>query len=189
MVHGQLDLDQDLRTCCTCRLAKPTAAFSPKNRRCRECRNRLNNESNRRNAEAVNARNRAKYHRNKAQHRATQRRYEVKQREASRTDRKLWAAFLWEGARGRARRFGLLFTITRADVVVPELCPVLGLLLRRNVRAVAFDSATVDRIDSSRGYEPGNVIVVSMKANAIKSNGTPDEILRVGLFYSRLASA
>lgn len=136
---------------------------------------------------AMNAQVRARYQSNKARFKATARKYKAKIREVTRTDRRRWALRLWNSAKVRARRFGLDFNLQKTDVVVPDLCPVLGMVLKLNVGRQGPDSATLDRIDPVRGYVAGNVIVVSLKANAIKSNATPDEILKVGLFYSTLA--
>ena len=47
-------------------------------------------------------------------------------------------------------------------------------------------SMSVDRIDNSKGYIPDNIILVSMLANAIKSQATPEDILKVGKYYKNL---
>ena len=44
----------------------------------------------------------------------------------------------------------------------------------------------MDRIRPKLGYVPGNVVVVSHKANAIKSNSTITELVEVARFYGRL---
>ena len=43
------------------------------------------------------------------------------------------------------------------------------------------------RIDNGKGYIVGNVIVVSFRANTIKSNATVEELERVAFFYRGLA--
>ena len=48
------------------------------------------------------------------------------------------------------------------------------------------NSPSLDRIDNKRGYEKGNVIVVSMMANSIKNQATPSQIKKVGDFYEKL---
>ena len=48
------------------------------------------------------------------------------------------------------------------------------------------NSPSIDKIIPEKGYVPGNVIIVSMKANMIKSFATPDEIIKVGKFYKNL---
>ena len=48
------------------------------------------------------------------------------------------------------------------------------------------NSPTIDRIDNTKGYVKGNVILVSMLANCIKNQATPDQILTVGNYYKKL---
>lgn len=85
----------------------------------------------------------------------------------------------------RARKRGLPFDLQIEDIVVPDFCPVLGLPLYRNSggRAQGPNSPTVDRIDPDLGYVKGNVRVISARANAIKSNATPEELLRVAVYF------
>jgi hypothetical protein len=84
----------------------------------------------------------------------------------------------------RAKVRGLEFDLTIEDFVVPELCPVLGVPLIRNREGYASDhSASLDRIDNSKGYVKGNVVWVSRKANTMKNNATLDELKKVVAFY------
>jgi hypothetical protein len=89
---------------------------------------------------------------------------------------------LWLGAKRRAAELGLPFTITEADIRLPSHCPVLGLRLEHGRGRVQYNSPTLDRIVPELGYTKANVLVVSHRANAIKTNTTPDQILRVGQF-------
>lgn len=90
-------------------------------------------------------------------------------------------------ARQRAKKQGVSFTITEDDVQFPEdmLCPVLGIPLERNVggKAASDNSPSLDRVKPSLGYVPGNVIVISSKANRIKSNANPFELGLVAKFF------
>lgn len=77
-------------------------------------------------------------------------------------------------ARKRAKAKGLQITITVDDIVVPGICPVLGI-------PIAFDGnrenwPSLDRLDNSAGYVPGNVFVISYRANKIKNDSTLAEI-------------
>ena len=85
----------------------------------------------------------------------------------------------------RAQKRGIPFNLSIEDVDVPVFCPVLGLPLYRNTggRAQGPNSPTVDRIDPYKGYVKGNVRVISSRANAIKSNATPEELLRVATYF------
>ena len=80
-------------------------------------------------------------------------------------------------ARQRAKALGLPFTITLDDVVIPEVCPVFGVPMFKNDK-IRDNSRTLDRIDNSIGYVPGNVQVISYKANRMKSNATSEELLQ-----------
>jgi hypothetical protein len=85
----------------------------------------------------------------------------------------------------RAQKRGIPFDLSVEDIVVPDFCPVLGLPLYRNTwgRAQGPNSPSVDRIDPARGYVKGNVRVISSRVNVIKSNATPEELLRVAVYF------
>ena len=68
-------------------------------------------------------------------------------------------------------------TITVVDVIIPDLCPMLGIPLAMSVGAPSNNSPSLDRIDSSKGYIPGNVWVISHKANSMKRDATREELL------------
>jgi hypothetical protein len=91
-------------------------------------------------------------------------------------------------ARHQAKKRGLEFTLRFEDVTWPEFCPVFGVRLERVGDRTHGDwSPSMDRVDSTKGYVPGNVIVVSMRANRIKSNATPEELQQIARFYGRLS--
>jgi len=48
------------------------------------------------------------------------------------------------------------------------------------------NSPSLDRIDNSKGYVKGNVIVVSWRYNSLKKDGTPAELVAVALFAARM---
>lgn len=83
--------------------------------------------------------------------------------------------------RYRSRVKGWPCTLTVRDIPnVPEVCPVLGIVLRRPEEfgdTKRHDgSPSVDRIDSKLPYEVGNIRVISNKANVLKSNATAAEM-------------
>ena len=92
---------------------------------------------------------------------------------------------LYYAAKGRAAQRGITFSITPEDIVIPECCPVLGMKLIPKVGGGSLssrvnpDAPTIDRIDNDRGYEPGNIAVISLRANVLKSNGTASEFEQV----------
>lgn len=83
-------------------------------------------------------------------------------------------------AKHRAKKRQMPFLITENDFSLPETCPILGLpLMMHGDRGPggSADSYSLDRIDQSIGYEPGNVWVISHLANSMKSFATKDQIL------------
>ena len=45
---------------------------------------------------------------------------------------------------------------------------------------------SIDRINPKKGYVKENIIVVSMKANRIKTDATVEEIRKIADFYEKL---
>lgn len=80
-------------------------------------------------------------------------------------------------AKARAVKKGLEFNIEPSDIVIPEVCPLLGIPLVRGRGRIVDSSPTIDRIDSSKGYTKGNIWIISAKANRMKSDGTLEDIL------------
>lgn len=94
------------------------------------------------------------------------------------------ATYMYQRAKNRAKTLGLQFNLEHEDVVVPEVCPILGIPLHVSDGKCSANSPSIDRIDSSRGYIKGNIQVISHKANTIKSNATLGELEMVVKFMS-----
>lgn len=94
--------------------------------------------------------------------------------------------------RMRCRKTGVEFTITENDIEWPEICPALGIPLiyeryvRNGKKGPKDNSPSFDRIDPNKGYIPGNVQILSNRANQIKSNATAEELMKVALFVGRV---
>lgn len=93
---------------------------------------------------------------------------------------------IWHTARQRARKKKIPFEIVVTDITIPPVCPILKTPMEINLGRVGRNSPTLDRIRPHDGYIRGNIIVVSMLANAIKCDATPEQILAVGKFYADL---
>lgn len=84
-------------------------------------------------------------------------------------------AALLSRAKKRSQRLGLAYSLEATGVRFPGSCPVLGIELRvGGVRAA--HSPSLDRIDPSLGYVPGNVRVISDRANRLKGDRTLEEL-------------
>lgn len=89
-----------------------------------------------------------------------------------------YEAWMFRQKRSQCRNRGIPFTISPEDVTVPEFCPVLGVRLSIEPTSNGSRDATpsLDRINPSGGYVPGNVAVISLRANRLKSDASADEL-------------
>lgn len=82
----------------------------------------------------------------------------------------------YHSAKGHAKKKGFAFTITLSDMPeVPTHCPVFGFLLEFDIGSNSPRAPSLDRIDTTKGYEPGNIEFISWRANYLKRNGTLEE--------------
>ncbi len=83
---------------------------------------------------------------------------------------------MWRAARSRAKKKGLEFNIEVSDIVIPEICPILEVPFVYGTKGNYSYTPSLDRIDNSKGYVKGNIMVISQKANSMKNNASWDEI-------------
>jgi hypothetical protein len=69
--------------------------------------------------------------------------------------------------------------IVLADITFPSVCPYLGLELDWFSSFPYDNSPSFDRVDTSKGYIKGNVIVCSSRANRIKNNASSKELFKI----------
>lgn len=159
-------------TCSACKMRLPIdqKAGGRGNYRCREC---------------AKAYRRNRYLNNKLAIRRNASRYREKHRDLVKQRTAEWrrthpAEYLFQLAKRRAKSRGIEFTITLVDVVIPEVCPVLGLPLdtkKPGKRGFPLaGSPTLDRFDNAKGYVPGNVSVISWRANSLKKDANWQEL-------------
>jgi len=86
---------------------------------------------------------------------------------------------LLRGARNRAEKKGMEFNISLTDIVIPKICPVLGIEIYRDAPKNSYNSPSLDRIDNTKGYTKDNICVISNKANVIKNIGSIDDHQRI----------
>lgn len=146
------------RTCTKCKLTKELTAFDGSKRAkdgrysiCKLCKRAAHKEWVKANPDKV---------RQSELNRNVRRRLDVKQE-------------MFDRVRRRCARTKMEFSISLEDIVIPEFCPAIGLKLKVSDKGVpSRNSPSLDRIDSSKGYVPGNVQVISYKANTMKNDAT-----------------
>lgn len=70
------------------------------------------------------------------------------------------------------------------ESILVDVCPILGVKFSSENRT-NDNSMTLDRIDPNKGYIKGNVQFISHKANRMKSNATPDELVKFAEYIQR----
>jgi hypothetical protein len=83
---------------------------------------------------------------------------------------------LWTGANIRAKERQIEFTIRPEHIQIPDICPLLAIPIYAGQKVCSANSASLDRIDSSKGYTPDNVWVISHRANTAKSDLTLEQL-------------
>ena len=102
---------------------------------------------------------------------------------------------IYSSRKKHAKKNGIPFSITQNDLKklyenIPDRCPVLGEPFERSIvggsnRKRTY-SPSLDRIEPSKGYVPGNLLIISDLANRIKQDATVDQIEKVFKFYKKL---
>lgn len=87
-------------------------------------------------------------------------------------------------AKKRSKANNLPFNLTKDDILVPEICPALGIPLKVNDGKLGDGSPTLDRLIPELGYVVGNVCVISAKANRIKNNSSFEEMRKIAAWMA-----
>lgn len=92
---------------------------------------------------------------------------------------------MFNNSKQRAKKSGLEHSITKEDIIIPDFCPVFNIKLKREDKNTWLNAPSIDRIDNTKGYIKGNVIVVSRRANILKKDATIEELIKMADFYKR----
>lgn len=60
---------------------------------------------------------------------------------------------------------------------------MLGIPLEFSQSSRTDNTPSIDRVDNSKGYVKNNIVIVSWRANRLKSDATPYELRRLAKFY------
>lgn len=90
-----------------------------------------------------------------------------------------------QGMKGNAGIKGITFNLTKDDICIPDVCPILNIPLFFSDKRT-YNTPSVDRIDNTIGYEPTNIVVCSWRANMLKKDATINELHQLSQFYKIL---
>lgn len=87
-----------------------------------------------------------------------------------------------------AKRRNIHFDLTYNDFEIPKYCPILNIKLTYLTESNGNDPShsSLDRIDNSKGYVKGNVIIISRLANAMKNAANFEQLKLFSLNINKL---
>lgn len=182
-----------MKTCCKCKIEREESLFAKNKKRkdglnplCKICAKEWREANKEKllakkreyyssNLELMREKNRVNYSNNKEKRIKQQREYLSKPEN--------WVKKMLHRTKERAVQSQLGFDLVPEDIFFPEFCPVLGIKLTFELGKGQLETnASIDRIDSSKGYTKDNVQIISRKANTMKSNSTEEEQLMFALW-------
>ena len=83
---------------------------------------------------------------------------------------------MWASAKRRSSKKDIDFSITIDDIKIPKKCPLLELELSYSDFGIRYNSPSLDRKDSNKGYTKENIWVISSRANILKNNSNTKEL-------------
>lgn len=95
---------------------------------------------------------------------------------------------LYRNAKKRAKDKGLYFSLTKEDIKIPDVCPLLGISIRIAEGVADDHSPSLDRIEPEKGYTKENIQVVSQRANRIKDNASFEELKTIAENLEKIIS-
>jgi hypothetical protein len=116
----------------------------------------------------------------------SQKRFRAKNIIKRRIVEKTWAAkdrdanpekYLVLQAKSRATKKRLPFDV-KVYPIIPKSCPILGIPLFKGKMKHGPNSPSLDQIIAGKGYTDGNIQVISYKANTMKSDASPEELVK-----------
>lgn len=171
-----------MKTCCRCKENKEYSEFSKLKRtqdgfnfRCRKCQSELDTQYRERRKEYARLNPNKEYQANW---------YSQMRKENP-------AKLLWKLAKKRAKDNNIIFDLEIEDIIVPDVCPVLGIPISLDLNGLvkyraSENSPSLDRTDSKKGYIKDNICVMSYKANVIKNYGTLEDHRKIVEYLTKL---
>lgn len=123
-------------------------------------------------------------------HKANRERHNKKMKEWRDKDKvKNPHTYLWRIAKRRAKENGRPFSIKPSHLKVPKRCPALEKVMKFIPGKYSPYCPSTDCIIPSKGYVPGNVAVISHRANTIKQNATVKELRQIADWLERVTKS
>jgi hypothetical protein len=80
---------------------------------------------------------------------------------------------IYHRLKSRSKLKNLEFNLELSDIIIPNKCPVFNIPFIYGDKNWTY---SVDRIDNSKGYIKGNIIIISNRANRLKGDFSIEEL-------------
>jgi hypothetical protein len=85
---------------------------------------------------------------------------------------------MYNTSKHRAKKHNIEFTIKLEDIIITKFCPLLGIPITNIFgKGRQQTNASLDRLDSAKGYTKENIQVISDLANRMKQDATPEQLI------------
>ena len=81
-------------------------------------------------------------------------------------------------AASNSKKNGCYFDIISEDIILVKRCPILDIELDYNNNRIYDNSPSIDKKIPSLGYTKDNIQIISVLANKMKSNATPEQLVK-----------
>lgn len=95
---------------------------------------------------------------------------------------------IYNAAKSRAKTKGIAFNLELNDIIIPSVCPILGIPIVRGNYKQMDTGPSLDRLFPEKGYVKGNVHVISRRANMIKNCGSAEEHYKIADWMKKAAT-
>jgi hypothetical protein len=180
----------ETKVCSKCGIEKHITQFYSSGRRCKSCKSAYSKEwvkNNKCRKIESDKKYRASHKEVLWEKSQTNEYKERKSNGARRRYKNSIERMLWKGAKKRAKNKHIDFTLRVCDIIIPKICPVLGIpiFIGDNISG-KNNSPSLDRIDNTKGYVKENVQVISWRANRIKGDASLTDLLCIVDYMNKL---
>ena len=96
---------------------------------------------------------------------------------------------MWQWTKTRAKSRNVPFTVSVADIraawPTDGKCPIFNIPLSTGKGKPHDFSPTLDRLNDAWGYEPGNIAIISLRANRAKGRLKASELEQLAAWMRR----
>lgn len=85
--------------------------------------------------------------------------------------------YMFNAAKYRSKKFGIDFSLEVVDIIIPQICPILGIKIAITSFKKEKQSPSLDRLDNSKGYTKDNSWVISSLSNTMKNDASFEELV------------